>query len=63
MSKLIKRLFTEESGAEVTEYALILGLVAIAAAVGANTLGGDLNGWYNALAGNIQNISSAPQGG
>ncbi|HEX6510905.1 MAG TPA: Flp family type IVb pilin [Chloroflexota bacterium] len=40
---LIHRFFIEEEGADATEYALVLGLVALAIVLGAIFLGGQIN--------------------
>ena len=40
---LIKRFVTDDTGAETVEYALVLGLLAIAAVVAITTLGGTIN--------------------
>ncbi|HEX6510906.1 MAG TPA: Flp family type IVb pilin [Chloroflexota bacterium] len=40
---LINRFFVEEEGADATEYALVLGLVALAIVLGAIFLGGQIN--------------------
>lgn len=45
----IKRLWSDEKGEDVTEYALVVGLVAIAAVVGMGVLGGALDDWMNSL--------------
>ncbi len=42
MSTLIKRLVKEEEGTEVVEWALVAGLVIIAAAAAWVTIGGDV---------------------
>ncbi|TAK27599.1 MAG: Flp family type IVb pilin [Chloroflexota bacterium] len=46
---LWKRLLTEETGADATEYALLAALIAVALIVGATTLGGSINGIFNKL--------------
>ena len=50
---LIKRLWTEESGQGMTEYALIIGLIALAAVIAITAFGDALSAWFNALAGRI----------
>jgi pilus assembly protein Flp/PilA len=51
--ELIKRFFREEDGAEVTEYALVLGLVALAAIAGLSATGTALLTWWTTLGGYI----------
>ena len=40
---LIRRFFVEDEGADATEYALVIGLVALGIVVGAGTLGGSIS--------------------
>lgn len=42
--ELIKRFMVEEEGADATEYALVIGLIALAIVVGASTLGTKIGG-------------------
>ncbi|MDP2661511.1 MAG: Flp family type IVb pilin [Dehalococcoidia bacterium] len=58
--RFFKRLWSEEKGEDMTEYALIVGLVAIAAVVAMTALGGTFNGWFSALDTKIANIAPAP---
>ena len=46
---LWKRLLTEETGADATEYALLAALIAVALIVGATTLGTSINGIFQSL--------------
>ena len=48
--KLVRRLVQEERGAETVEYALVLGLVGLAAVVGLTAAGSSINTWWNSLA-------------
>lgn len=41
---------TGEEGATATEYALLVGLIALIIAVGVLAFGGALNTWFNSLA-------------
>jgi pilus assembly protein Flp/PilA len=50
MKNVIARFVREEEGQDLIEYALLCTLVALAAAVGAQALGGKLNDWYNGMA-------------
>lgn len=47
MLGMLKRLWTDEDGAAAAEYALILGLAALAIIVGARTLGTAVNTMFN----------------
>jgi len=47
---LIRRFVKEEDGAETVEYALVLGLMALAAVVGIGAAGTAVNAWWNKLA-------------
>ena len=50
---LLKNLWSDEKGEDVAEYALVLGLVAIAAIVGITLVGTSLQTWWNGLGGYI----------
>ncbi len=50
---LLKNLWSDEKGEDVAEYALVLGLVAIAAIVGITLVGTSLQAWWNGLGGYI----------
>ena len=45
--EFIKRFVTEEEGADAAEYALVIGLVALAIVAGAAALGGQLGTAFN----------------
>jgi Flp pilus assembly pilin Flp len=47
MLSLIKRLYRHEGGATATEYAMLIVFVALAIAVGAQTLGGGITDLFN----------------
>jgi len=51
MLKLFQAFLRSESGATAIEYGLIVTLVAVAAIVGMQALGGGLNGFFNNAAG------------
>lgn len=57
--RFLKRLWSDEKGEDLTEYALIVGLVAIAVIGGAFALGTNFNAWYQALASYITGLSPA----
>ena len=48
--QVIRRFVVEEQGAETVEYALVLGLVGLAAVVGLTAAGSSINTWWNSLA-------------
>ena len=52
--KLINRFLTEEQGADATEYALMLGLVALAIIGAVAGLGSQLHNAYNTITGAVQ---------
>ena len=45
--ELIKRFVTEEEGANATEYALVIGLIALAIVVAVGGVGNELKGAFN----------------
>jgi pilus assembly protein Flp/PilA len=50
----LARFLRDEEGANGVEYALLAGLIAVAFIIGAGLLGTNLNTFFNALAGCIQ---------
>jgi pilus assembly protein Flp/PilA len=55
MSKLVARFVEDESAATAIEYGLIVGLIALAMAVGASLLGNAINGEFTGIAGVVNN--------
>ncbi len=55
----LHRIWSDEKGEDMTEYALIVGLVAIAAIAAMVTLGGGFSTWYTNLASYIGTLSPA----
>ncbi len=53
----LHRVWSDEKGEDMTEYALIVGLIAIAAIGGMVTLASGFNGWYSNLASFIGSLS------
>ena len=53
MKNLIARFVREEEGQDLIEYALLATLVALVVAVGAETLGVNLNTWYTNMAAKV----------
>ena len=55
---LIRRFVKEDNGAETVEYALVLGLMALAAVVGIGAAGTAVNGWWNRLSTYVAGIAA-----
>jgi pilus assembly protein Flp/PilA len=55
MSELVATFTKDESGATAIEYGLIVGLIALAMAVGASLLGNALNEEFTGIAGQMNN--------
>ena len=55
---VFKRLVNEEEGADATEYALMLGLVALAIIAAVIGLGSDLKNAFNNIANTVANNTS-----
>ena len=53
MGKLLIRLWTEESGQDLTEYALLVVLLALAAIAAMNSLGSAINNVFSSAASNL----------
>lgn len=56
----LKKLWSDEKGEDLTEYALIVGLVALAVIVGAGLLGGAFNTWYTNLSSYVGTLPTSP---
>jgi pilus assembly protein Flp/PilA len=50
MQNLIVRFVRDDQGQDLIEYVLLGSFISIAVMVGAQTLGGALNGWYQSVA-------------
>ena len=57
MTELLKRLWNEEEGQDLTEYALLLVLIALGAIAGMGTLATAINSVFCQAASNLQNRS------
>lgn len=55
MSHLLATLWSDESGQDLVEYVLIVVLIAIAAVVGLNLLGGEVNNAFDQAQSEVQN--------
>jgi Flp pilus assembly pilin Flp len=53
------RLFRDEEGQDLIEYALLATFVSLLAIIGAQALGGALNNWYSAVSGEVNNAASS----
>ncbi len=51
---IIKKIFKNEDGATAIEYGLIAALIAVAAIAGMSSLGTNLGGTFNNIAGNLK---------
>jgi len=60
MRNLIKRFHWDERGATATEYALLIVFVALAVAVGANTLGLGLSSLFSNIGAKLSGITLPP---
>jgi pilus assembly protein Flp/PilA len=56
---LLKRFVREDNGADTVEYALVLGLVALAAVVGITSVGTNLQTWWNGLGTTVGGLPGA----
>jgi Flp pilus assembly pilin Flp len=50
MTRLVAQFVRDDSGQDLIEYVLLGSFVSLAAYTTANTLGGNLSGWYNQVA-------------
>ena len=57
MLSLINRFRRDESGATATEYAMLIVFVALAIAVGAQTLGGGITNLFNTVSTTLQAVN------
>jgi pilus assembly protein Flp/PilA len=60
MQRLFKRFHRDERGATATEYALLIVFVALAIAVGAQTLGNGLNSLFSQIGSKLSAIQVPP---
>ena len=58
MKNLIARFVREDAGQDLIEYALLGSFVSLAAYLGANYLGGQLNGWYSAVGSTVNSAAA-----
>ena len=53
MNTFLRSLVVEEEGADATEYALVIGLIALVIIAGVTALGTGLNSAFNTIAGHF----------
>ena len=58
MKALFNRFVRDEQGQDLIEYALLGSFVSLAAYAGANLLGGNLNTWYEGVAGTVEDAEA-----
>jgi Flp pilus assembly pilin Flp len=58
LTQFVQRLFRDEEGQDLIEYALLATFVALVAIAGAQALGTALNGWYNSVANRVNSAAS-----
>jgi len=59
LQNFFNRLVRDEQGQDLIEYALLATFVSLVAIVGAQALGGALNGWYNAVSTEVSDAASS----
>ena len=58
LKNLAVRLFKDEQGQDLIEYALLATFVALVAIAGATLLGGSLNSWFTSISGRVDSASA-----
>jgi pilus assembly protein Flp/PilA len=58
LKHFVVRLFQEESGQDLIEYALLATFVALVAIAGASLLGSALNNWFGSISSRVDSASS-----
>jgi Flp pilus assembly pilin Flp len=59
LQNLINRLYRDEQGQDLIEYALLATFVSLVAIVGAGVLGTALNNWYDAVGANVDTAAGS----
>lgn len=62
MRNLLKRLWAEEEGQDLTEYALLLALIALGAITAMKSLAGTINNVFSNAAGNLTSATGTTGG-
>ena len=58
MSNLLKRLWQEEEGQDLIEYALLIALIALAATLGMNSLADSINNEFTNVGTSLTNVTT-----
>ena len=53
MTQLLDSLVRDDEGQDLVEYAMLVALIALIAAVGVRAFGTKLNSWFDGLAGSV----------
>lgn len=53
MKQLLISLVRDDEGQDLVEYAMLVALIALIAAVGVRSFGSSLNAWFGSLAGSV----------
>jgi pilus assembly protein Flp/PilA len=53
--EMIRRFFSDEEGANLVEYALLVTLIALVVFAGVGFLGGQINSWFSAMGSQVNN--------
>jgi pilus assembly protein Flp/PilA len=57
MRGMMRRFFSDESGATATEYAMLIIFIALAIAGGATFLGSNINNLFNAIGASLSSLA------
>lgn len=57
MRGIMRRFFSDESGATATEYAMLIIFIALAIAGGATLLGSNINNLFNAIGASLSSLA------
>jgi pilus assembly protein Flp/PilA len=57
MRGMMRRFFSDESGATATEYAMLIIFIALAIAGGATLLGSNINNLFNAIGASLSSLA------
>ncbi|HEV8396595.1 MAG TPA: Flp family type IVb pilin [Vicinamibacterales bacterium] len=60
MKQIIAKFIADEQGQDIIEYALLGSFVSFGAYIGAQALGTAYNGWFNGIAGAVDNAAAVP---
>jgi Flp pilus assembly pilin Flp len=57
MVNLLKAFLGDDRGSEATEYALVLGMMALSAVIGITSSGGSANAWWNVVSAEVSSLT------